>query len=418
MHVAVIGAGIVGACCAIELLRDGHEVSLIEPDEPGGEQAASYGNGAWISPASVVPMSMPGLWKKLPGYLLDRTGPLTLRWSALPALAPWLFRFMQAGRSVARVEKTARALGRLLADAPVRHRALALEAGVAALIESKGLLYAYADRAAFITESLAWRLRRDNGVDWQEFDAPALRALLPMLAPHYGFGVLIPAGAHCRDPGAYVAALVRLAVARGASLKRARATGFDLAANRLHSVATSAGAIRCERAVIAAGIAAKPLAKAAGDQLLLESERGYHVVLGDAGFELPLPVMPADGKMANTPTSAGLRLAGQVELAATWSPPDWRRADLLVEHARRAYPALREVSRSRVAARWMGHRPSTPDGLPVLGPATGCADVFHAFGHGHVGLACGPISGRIVADFVSKGAPAFDCSAYGPARLF
>lgn len=417
MHVAVIGAGIVGACCAIELVRDGHSVTLIDADEPGGEQAASYGNGAWISPASVVPMSMPGLWKKLPGYLFDREGPLVMRWSALPSLMPWLLRFLAAGSSRERVFATARSLSGLLGTAPERHRALAAEAGVAGLIQSKGLLYAYADRAQFEAEALAWELRRANGVAWEELDAPALRARLPMLSAAYGLGIRVPAGAHCRDPGAYVAALAGHAVRLGAHLLRERATGFEIAGGRLRAVSTGSGHLACDRAVIAAGIGSKQLAAIAGDRVLLESERGYHAVLAEPGFELPMPVMPADGKMANTPTDGGLRLAGQVELASPHTPPDWRRAELLVGHALRAYPGLQEDGHATVAKRWMGHRPSTPDGVPVLGPASGCADVIHAFGHGHIGLACGPISGRIVADLVAGRTPAVDCSAFSAARF-
>ncbi|MBV8703363.1 MAG: FAD-dependent oxidoreductase, partial [Acetobacteraceae bacterium] len=56
-HVAVIGAGVIGAASAVELLRDGHRVSILDPGEPGGTQAASFGNGCWLSPASVVPLS-------------------------------------------------------------------------------------------------------------------------------------------------------------------------------------------------------------------------------------------------------------------------------------------------------------------------------------------------------------------------
>ena len=102
LTVAVIGAGIVGLTAALEILRAGHEVLIIEPAEPGGRQAASYGNGAWLSPGSVMPMSVPGLWRKVPGYLSDPTGPFTIRWQHLPRLAPWLLRFILAGRDWAR----------------------------------------------------------------------------------------------------------------------------------------------------------------------------------------------------------------------------------------------------------------------------------------------------------------------------
>jgi len=86
-RVVVIGAGIVGACTALALVLDGWDVTIVEAGTPGGRQAASYGNGAFLSPASVVPMSMPGLWRKVPGYLLDPLGPLTIRWRSLPRLS-------------------------------------------------------------------------------------------------------------------------------------------------------------------------------------------------------------------------------------------------------------------------------------------------------------------------------------------
>jgi D-amino-acid dehydrogenase len=417
LHVVVIGAGIVGAACAIELLRDGHTVTLLDPGQPGGTQAASYGNAAWLSPASVVPVSMPGLWKKIPKYLFDKNSPLTIRWSALPSLLPWLIRFIWAGASVARVEATARALSALLHDAPARHRTLAQEAGVAELIVNSGLLYAYPDRAAFEAEALAWRLRRDNGVSWKELGARAICELVPELDRKYQFAVLVEQGAHCADPGAYVAALVRHALELGASLQRTRATGFDVQNGRLRAVLTDNGELACDRAVIAAGIHSRILARSAGDKIVMESERGYHVVIENPPLKLAVPVMPADAKTGNTSTLSGLRIAGQVELTRMQTAPDWSRAETLLRHAAATYPALASVIKTAVIQRWMGHRPSTTDGRPVLGPASGCQDVIHAFGHGHIGLASGPVSGRLVADFISGHTPVIDPAPYSAKRF-
>ena len=116
--------------------------------------------------------------------------------------------------------------------------------------------------------------------------------------------------------------------------------------------------------------------------------------------QLKLPIMPSDGRMANTPTPAGLRLSGQVELARVDAEPDWARVEILVTHALRTYPGLGSRA-SLTIDRWMGHRPSTPDGRPVIGTASASADIVHALWHGHVGLAASQITGRVVADLIA-----------------
>ncbi len=122
-------------------LRGGQALAviLVDPGEPGGRHAASYGNTAWLSPASVVPMSMPGLWRRLPAMLTDPLGPLTIRPAAIPRLLPWLLRFLYAGATVRRVEATARALRPLLEPVPMLHAALAAAAGAGGLIRCDGL---------------------------------------------------------------------------------------------------------------------------------------------------------------------------------------------------------------------------------------------------------------------------------------
>jgi D-amino-acid dehydrogenase len=415
--VTIIGAGIVGAACALELLRDGHQVTIVEPGDPGGEQAASYGNGTLLNPSSVIPMSSPGLWKKVPGYLRDPLGPLTIRWSYLPRLLPWLRRFVTAGSTPDKVARIGRALQPLLADAPALHRALAEEAGVADLITRQGVLFAFPDRAAFEAEGLSWRVRRENGTKWLELDEDELRQREPALSRRYKFALLVEENGQCRDPGALVSALIRHAVAMGARLVRARATGFRVEGGRLKAVLTDGAEIPSDRAVISAGAYSKHLAALAGDAVPLETERGYHVVIDNPGVEPRYPVMPSDGKMAFAVTPAGLRVGGQVELAGLEAAPNWKRAEVLLAFVREVYPGVTADLAPEKVKMWMGHRPSMPDGLPCLGPASGCADIIHAFGHGHVGLTAGPATGKIVADLVSGRPARFDLTPYMARRF-
>jgi len=417
MHVVVIGAGIVGAASAVELQRDGHDVTIVEPGLPGGEQAASYGNGCWLSPSSVLPMSGPGLWRKVPGWLADPLGPLAVRWSYFPRALPWLWRFLRAGSSWAKVRATAPAMRALVAGCPEKHLALAEEAGVGHLIRRSGLLYPYPDRAAFEAERESWAIRREQGIEWTELNADELRQREPALDRRYTFAVQVHEGGHCIDPGAYVAALVELVVARGGTLVRARAEGLEIEDGRLHAVRTGEGVINCDRAVIAAGAWSKALAAQAGDRIPLETERGYHALILGAETGPRTPMIPSDGKMSHVRTPQGLRIAGQVEIAGLEAAPNWKRAELLRDYALATWPELpRDLPVERVKV-WMGHRPSTPDSLPVIGPASGCADVMHAYGHGHIGLAAGATTGRLVADLVSGKPPVIDPAPYAPARF-
>ncbi|MDW8443842.1 MAG: FAD-dependent oxidoreductase [Acetobacteraceae bacterium] len=416
-RVAVIGAGAVGAACALVLAREGHRVVLIEPAKPGGEQAASYGNAGWISPESVVPVAMPGLWRKLPRMLVDPEGPLTIRPPALPGLAPWMLRFLTANATAGRAARTAKALAALLHDAVERHEALAALAGRPDLVTRSGHLYVWRDRTGFEADRFSWALRRAAGLSWLELSSDELAQREPALSREWRFGVLVEAGGQVRDPAALVAAFAKAAEDFGADGICARATGFRLEGGRLRAVETERGAIDADTAVIAAGIGSGALARLAGDRIPLASERGYHVTISDPEATVRTPVMAAELKAPLTPMEGGLRVAGQVELAAIDDPPDWRRAAILERIAHRLLPGLPQpLPRERIAL-WMGHRPSVADGLPAIGPARASADILYAFGHGHVGLAAAPKTAALVADLIAGRPPCIDPAPYSPARF-
>ncbi len=390
-HAVVIGAGAVGCATAIEALRAGLRVTVVEPAAPGEADAASHGNAGWLSSHSVVPPALPGAWRKVAGWLADGSGPLAVRWRHLPAALPWLVRYLLANATEARVQRTADALRTLLHDAPALHRRLADEAGVPHLVEQRGLLHVYRSRAEFEGDALGWRVRARTGVQWDEWDAATLHEREPDLDRRYTLGIFVGEAGSCRDPGAYVAALARHAVAQGAGFVRARATGFRLDGHRLRAVQVEhadgqRAEIACDAAAICAGARSAPLAAAVGSRVPLESERGYHVQVTTATHGPRTPMMAADGKLIAHAMSGGLRFAGQVEIAGLAAPPDWRRAGILLRHGCTMFAGLPDSTDDADVQRWLGHRPSTPDGLPCIGPSATTPDVVLAFGHGHVGL--------------------------------
>ena len=415
-RVTVIGGGIVGAMCALHALRDGHDVTIVEPEAAGGEHASSYGNSGWLSTHSVIPPAEPGVWKKLPRYLVDPLGPVSVRWQYLPRALPWLVRYLASAATWERVAVTARALRALLADSPQLHAEIAQAAGVPALIVRSGVLHAYRSGDDYARDAKAWQLRRDAGVRFRELDADEVRRREPALHG-YGFAVHVEEAGHCRDPGAYTRAVFAHALACGARHEKTRATGWRVESGRLRAVRTDAGEIETDAAVVAAGARSGPLAAAAGDRVPLETERGYHVSIRSAEAGPSTPVMAMDRKVIATTMNDGLRVGGQVEIAAYDAMPNWRRAEVLRKHALAMFPALpRDLPPARVRV-WLGRRPSTPDGLPCIGRASGCADVVYAFGHGHVGLSASARTGRVVAQLLSATATEIPLAPFDAPRF-
>ena len=415
-HIAIIGAGAVGVISAIEALREGHRVTLIDAGDPGGEQAASYGNAGWLSSHSVIPPAEPGVWKKVPGYLMDPLGPLAIRWSYLPKALPWLIQYLLSGWTEARVEKTARALRDLLKDAPLLHRKLAEEAGVPDLIERNGVMHVFPSRGNFDGDP-GWRIRKRVGVEWLELDADEMRQREPDLDPRYTFGVMVEEAGRCRDPGAYVAALAGHARASGAELVRAKATGHRLDGDRLVAVVTESGEIPCDAAVVAAGARSKLLTASVGDPLPLETERGYHVMIEKPESGPRNSMMASDAKMVVNWTDKGLRAAGTVEIAGLDAEPNWKRAEVLRDHLFGMFPKLPKTMPASRIQTWFGHRPSMPDGRPCIGYSRASRDIVYAFGHGHVGLVGSARTGRLVAQLLSGKAAEIPLEPFAPARF-
>jgi D-amino-acid dehydrogenase len=145
----------------------------------------------------------------------------------------------------------------------------------------------------------------------------------------------------------------------------------------------------------------------------LESERGYHAILPNPSIELDYPILHKSGMFGVNSMEMGLRLAGTVEIAGLTAPPTERRAHHLVTQARQIFPNI-EFSAPHF---WLGHRPSLPDSLPVIGPFRGWPGLYACFGHGHAGLTGGPASGHLVAQMINREKPDIPPEPYLPDRF-
>ncbi len=405
----VVGGGTVGLCCAMHLLRRGYEVTVVDRGAPG--DGASGHNAGLFSVGNCLPTATPGVIRSVPRMLLDPYSPLAIRWRYLPRMVPWLLRFIASARP-ARVERASIALARLVKQAlRAWEEVLPVHDSGGALIEG-GHLLGYGTDAVFAKAAFAIETRRRRGIDMRVLDADGVAGLSEVLAGRFSHGVYIPK-APWADPLRLCTVLTDRMVAAGGRRVAGEVSGFVRSGDRIVAVETTSGALPADLVVIAAGAWSKHLTRMLGFATPLDTERGYGVDLPHPGVELPFPIVSMDHHFAMTPLPDGLRLAGTDELAGLEAPPDYRRADRLIEATRLVFPELRTDG----ARRWMSYRPSHPDSLPVIGRAPRHANVFLAYGHGHIGFTLAAITGEIIGQLVSNEDPSVDMAPFRPSRF-
>jgi glycine/D-amino acid oxidase-like deaminating enzyme len=405
MRVTVIGAGIVGMATASCLRRDGHDVTVVTQHPPG--EYCSFGNAGMLNNAGCVPQAMPGVIWKVPGYLSDPLGPLVVQWTYLLKSMPWMLSFL-ANATERQAEEASKALYSLIRDTVPEYEELVRWADATELVRRSGYLVAYDSEKSFQGDALAWRMRRDRGVQTELLDAAGIRRLVPQLAPDYVRGVHVLEQGYVTNPERLVKALAARFVKDGGVILERKVLDIVAGEGGASALATDAGKVPVETLVVCAGVHSGELSAKLGEPVPIEAERGYHVTYSDPGLQLPMPVHVSDAKVFVTPMEMGVRVAGQAEFSGIYAEPNYQRAQVLETHMKRMFPQVRTVD----ATRWMGRRPAMPDSLPVIGASMKHRNVFYAFGHGHLGLCGGAPTARIVADLIAGRPPAIDLSPF------
>ena len=411
-HVVVIGAGIVGLSTAHHLLKEGAKVTLIDRDPKGDK--ASFGNAGGIAVTEVVPASVPGLMLKVPGWLLDPLGPLALRPTYAAKLIPWFLRFSKAG-SASEVKRIAAALAALNGRVYEDLIPLLAENGLLGELHQRGALTVYQSEAAFKQDAGQWDLKRSHGIEVSVLSGSETREMEPALSQSINVGVFTPQWSHVNDPKVLVDQLRESLVSRGLTIVIGDVTRVQASAGHPSVTVTLANGhlVLADKAVVAAGAWSGTLVKSLGDNVLLESERGYNTTFTDPGVKLSREVVFAERHFVATPLSCGLRIGGAAEFGGLNAAANFKRSQALAKLASIYLPDLKAEG----GTSWAGHRPATPDSLPVIGPSAHNANVVYAFGHGHLGLTQGATTGRLVSDIVFDKPRLIDLAPYAITRF-
>ena len=409
--VIVLGAGIVGISAALHLQQRGRAVTLI--DRRGMVEETSFGNAGIIQREAVVPYTFPRDPALVMKYAFNFLPEANLHWSALPKIAPWLFRhWLQS--TPERKDATARGAKPLVERCIVEHEALAAEAGVLGLMRRTGYLRIYRSAQAFDQAVAKDAVDREMyGVTYQAVDARGLAELEPHLKGSLAGGVLMPQPVSVSDPGALGRAYGELLISRGAKFLRGEARTLEQVGGGWQ-VQTSMGPVTAPEVVVAMGAWSDDVLRALGYRFPLGIKRGYHMHYRAAGnATLSRPVLDAQNGYVLTSMTNGIRLTTGAEFANRDAPLTPRQLELAEPLARGIFPLGTRVD----AQPWLGRRPCLPDMLPVISRAPRHQGLWLDFGHHHLGLTLGPVSGRLLAEMMTGETPFIDPTPYRADRF-
>ncbi len=323
VDIAVIGAGIVGVACALQLARQGQRVLLVDRQAPG--MGASFGNAGHLATEQVFPIADLSILKRLPAMLMDPMGPLRLDWKYLPRALPWFTRLLLNLRPVP-FRRSVAGIRALNEGSLAAWRRLLESIGRTEMLKQDGSLLVFErpeSRAAI--DALQARMRQQN-VEVALWQADAVRAAAPQLSEHLLGGLFFPATGHFLDPHQAVEALFDAATAAGVQFVQRDVQGGQLKADGI-VLRTEQGELLVPRVLIACGAHSAHLTEAlTGTRVPLDTERGYHLMLPHEHDRLPFAVTSLERKFIMTPMTGGLRLAGTVEFAGLGRPANMARA--------------------------------------------------------------------------------------------
>ncbi len=414
--IAVIGAGIIGINCALELQSLGFQVTLI--DKSGIGEGCSKANAGHFATEQVFPLAEPSLLWKFPKLLLDPLGPVSLSASYLPKALPWFGQFI-INMTASKRAKNSMALKILNKNAISYYQPLLKEAKAEKLLTLKGSLLVFENSS---DESINRQFThyKNAGVEVLLLDRQQTLLLEPNLNKNIRASLYFTDVGHTIDPFAICTSLAELAFQKGCLFHQAEV--LNISHNALGiNLTTTNEMLQFDEIVIASGAWSKKLLAPLGYNLPIEAERGYSLDLPPCKKEhqLSRPVASAERKFIMTPMRHGLRLAGTVEYAGLNKSANMKRADMLFKNAQHILTELPEYNpdAAKPSQKWMGHRPSMPDSLPVICQAPKHENIYLALGHQHLGLTQGAITGKIIGQLISKKETEIDIRPFSITRF-
>ena len=410
--VGIIGAGIQGICIGLQLIKKGIPVTIFDNKDPACKEftPASYGNAGHFSPYAVLQFNRPDILYDIPKMLFSSNGPLALKWNYVPKMIPWFLHYLKNCNTKSMLH-TAKYMHQILNLSMDAYEEIFKEVDMTGLVEKKGIIYIWTNQN-LKSRNLEIKVRNDLGIKQKLLSQKEILDLEPNLNPVFDAGVIYDDSMHAKDPHGILKKIFELYLNKGGKFIKENVSSLKQISNNETYVQTDTKKYKFEKTVVASGAFSKKLTDQLGENIPLDTERGYHVHFKNCDNLLSRPVIFSNRGFGITPMEQGLRVVGTVEFGGLENPLSKSRIENLIKNAKYMLGDLPNHEDE-----WLGFRPTLPDFLPVMGPSKKYKNVFYCFGHHHLGWTLGAISRKIVSGMIAKEKTNLNLDPYSSARF-
>ena len=407
-NIAVVGAGIVGICCAYFLKKSGLSVTLIDREDPG--TMTSFGHACSFADYANVPVNYPGLIWDIPKMLLKKDGPLAVDFFYIVKNLPWALSFLKNCKKE-KVDEIASSLTNLLKHSQISYDEIFKEVNVQDYISYEENLYLFDTKKSLDDYEYANVIRKNNRVKVRNLNKEQVKELEPNIADVYFAGQLFTGSRHTTNPLAISIKIFDKFLELGGIYIKQNVTNLIQKENSIH-LSLGNKKINFDKIIVCAGAWSNQIANMIGENFPLDTERGYHILFNTNEKLIKRPVAWSESGFYLIQIHDGVRAAGTVEIAGINKKPNIKRIKMIERQSRKVLPQLGEVKST-----WMGRRPTLPDSLPIIGTSSKNKNIIYAFGHQHIGWTLGAITGKIVSTISNDKTPNINIEAYSPNRF-
>jgi D-amino-acid dehydrogenase len=342
--------------------------------------------------------------------ILSSYGPLALKWNYIPQMFKWFLHYFKNCNQKSMLH-TAKNMHQILSLSNDAYEEIFQEIDTSGLVEKKGIIYVWTNKN-LKSRKLEIKVRNDLGIEQKLLTQKEVLELEPNLNPVFDAGVIYESAMHARDPHGILKKIFKLFLERGGKFIQTDVKSLEQINMNETIVRAETDEYKFEKIVIASGAFSKKLTDQLGENIPLDTERGYHVHFKNKDNLIKRPVIFLDRGFGLTPMNQGLRAVGTVELGGLKNPLSKKRIEYITKCAKELLPQL-----DKHEDEWLGFRPTLPDFLPIMGPSLKNKNIIYAFGHHHLGWTLGAVTGKIISGIVAGEKTNLDLAPYSSKRF-